>query len=102
MNRKKLSPKESAELLMALAARFEKNMQRHKGIVWENVLKKINASPDKLWSLQQMEITGGEPDVIGFDKKKNEYIFCDCAPESPAGRRSLCYDQEALASRKEH
>lgn len=101
-NKKKLSPAQTTELLKTLKARFEKNMGRHKGIEWAKVQSKLEAHPEKLWSLDDMETTGGEPDVVGFDKKTGEYIFYDCAAESPAGRRSLCYDREALNSRKEH
>lgn len=100
--KKELTPKQSQELLATLQARFEKNKDRHKGIKWVDVLAKLEASSKKLQSLFEMEETGGEPDVIAFDKKTGEYTFCDCAPESPKGRRSLCYDDEALASRKEH
>lgn len=100
--KKQLSAKDSAELLKTLQARFEKNMSRHKGLDWEKVQAKLEKSPAKLWSLSEMEATEGEPDVIGYDKKKDEYIFCDCSPESPKGRRSICYDHEALESRKEH
>lgn len=102
MSKKKLSADQSKELLKILKTRFEKNMNRHKGIEWSKVQAKLEANPEKLWSLEEMEITGGEPDVIGFDKKKNEFVFCDCSAESPAGRRSICYDHEALKSRKEH
>jgi hypothetical protein len=101
-NKKKLSPEQHSTLLKTLKARFEKNRSRHKGIEWAKVQAKLEANADKLWSLDDMEITGGEPDVVGFDKKKGEYIFYDCSPESPVGRRSLCYDGAALASRKEH
>lgn len=97
-----LTSKESEILLGLLSSRFEKNMKRHKGIAWTNVLAKLEASPDKLWSLQQMEESGGEPDIVGYDKKTGEYIFFDCSAESPKGRRSTCYDREALESRKEH
>jgi Protein of unknown function (DUF4256) len=90
------------ELLELLQTRFEKNMNRHKGIEWAKVHAKLVDNAQKIWSLSEMEKTGGEPDVIGFDKKTNEYIFCDCSPESPAGRRSFCYDEEALKSRKEN
>jgi Protein of unknown function (DUF4256) len=90
------------ELLELLQTRFEKNMNRHKGIEWVKVHAKLVSDAQKLWSLSEMEKTGGEPDVIGFDKKTSEYIFCDCSPESPAGRRSFCYDEEALKSRKEN
>lgn len=99
---KKPDPQDQAELLNALRTRFEKNMKRHKGIAWEKIEEKLKASPAKLWSLQQMDETEGEPDVIGQDKKSGEFIFVDCSPESPKGRRSICYDPEALASRKEH
>src|SRR6266540_4567515 len=104
MNRmkKELSPEHREELLRALKARFEKNMNRHKGLEWTKVQAKLEAHPDKLWSLNEMERTGGEPDVVGFDKKTGEYIFYDCSAESPKGRRSLCYDRQALKSRKEH
>ncbi|WP_207513869.1 DUF4256 domain-containing protein [Longitalea luteola] len=98
----KLSAEQRNALLRTLKARFEKNMQRHKGISWDKVAAKLEAHPDKLWSLNAMEETEGEPDVVGYDKKSDEYIFFDCSAESPKGRRSLCYDGEALASRKEH
>lgn len=101
-NAKKLSTNERQELLAALKARFEKNIARHKGIEWAKVEAKLEANADKLWSLQEMERTGGEPDVVGYHKKTGEYVFYDCSPESPDGRRSLCYDREALESRKEH
>jgi len=101
-NTKKKNQPEQEELLKILKARFEKNMNRHKGLVWEKVQLKIEANPQKLFSLAEMEQTGGEPDVIGFDIKAGEFIFCDCSAESPAGRRSLCYDHEALEKRKEH
>jgi len=97
-----LSPGRREELLRALKARFEKNMNRHKGLQWANVQAKLEASIEKLWSLNEMERTGGEPDVVGHDKKTGEYIFYDCSAESPSGRRSLCYDREALDARKEH
>jgi hypothetical protein len=100
-SKKELSKAQREELFNTLEDRFEKNKNRHKGIDWASVQAKLEATPDKLWSLNEMEQTGGEPDVVGFDKKSGEYIFYDCAPESPAGRRSLCYDQEALDSRKE-
>ncbi len=90
------------ELLGALKGRFETNMHRHKGLEWTKVQAKLEANTDKLWSLNEMERTGGEPDVVGYDKKTGEYIFNDCSAESPKGRRSLCYDREALESRKEH
>jgi len=99
---KKLSPAQQQELLKTLKVRFEKNMNRHKGMVWEKVSARLTTKGDKLWSLLEMERTGGEPDVIGQDKKTGGYIFCDCSEESPAGRRSVCYDDEALESRKEH
>jgi hypothetical protein len=101
-NKKKLSPEQRDELFKALKARFEKNMNRHKGQVWAKVQAKLDASAEKLWSLNEMERTGGEPDVVGHDQKTGEYIFYDCSAESPKGRRSLCYDREALESRKEH
>jgi hypothetical protein len=99
---KKLSDKEAADLLSTLQQRFEKNMNRHKGVKWENVEARLTKSPAKLWSLNEMEAPGGEPDVIGHDKKSGQFIFCDCAAESPKGRRSVCYDEDARASRKEH
>lgn len=101
-NKIKLSSQEREELLSTLKARFEKNMDRHKGIEWSKVQAKLEADPGKLWSLNEMEETGGEPDVAGFDKKTGEYIFYDCSAESPKGRRSVCYDHEALEKRKEH
>ena len=101
-NKKELSPEQREELLRASKARFEKNMDRHKGLEWAKVQAKLEADTKKLWSLSEMERTGGEPDVIGFDKKTGRFIFYDCSPESPKGRRSLCYDCEALESRKEH
>jgi hypothetical protein len=101
-NKKELSSVQREELLKALKIRFEKNMKRHKGIEWAKVQAKLAANPAKLWSLDDMEITGGEPDVVGYDKKTGEYIFYDCSAESPKDRRSLCYDREALESRKEH
>jgi hypothetical protein len=100
--KKKLSPAQRDELLKTLKARFEKNMNRHKGLEWAKVQAKLEANPDKLWSLNEMERTGGEPDVVGHDKKATEFIFYDCSAESPKGRRSLCYDREALEARKEH
>jgi uncharacterized protein DUF4256 len=99
---KKLSPQQREELLRALKARFEKNVNRHKGLEWAKVQARVEANIEKLWSLKEMERTGGEPDVVGHDKKTGEYIFYDCSAESPKGRRSLCYDREALESRKEH
>ncbi|HMG08246.1 MAG TPA: DUF4256 domain-containing protein [Mucilaginibacter sp.] len=101
-NKKKLSAERLEELLNALKVRFEKNMNRHKGIEWAKVQAKLEANTEKLWSLDEMEITGGEPDVVGHDKKTDEYIFYDCSAESPKGRRSVCYDHEALEARKEH
>jgi hypothetical protein len=101
-NKKELSPEQRKELLAALKSRFEKNMARHKGLEWANVQAKLEANTEKLWSLNEMERTGGEPDVVGHDKKTGEYIFYDCSAESPKGRRSLCYDREALESRKEN
>ena len=101
-NKKELSPKRREELLKALKARFEKNMNRHKDLEWVQVQAKLEANAEKLWSLSEMERTGGEPDVVGHDKKTGEYIFYDCSAESPKDRRSLCYDREALDSRKEH
>jgi hypothetical protein len=100
--KKELSPAEREELLSALKARFEKNINRHKGLKWANVHGKLDTRPEKLWSLGEMERTGGEPDVVGRDTKTGEYIFFDCSAESPNGRRSVCYDREALDSRKEH
>lgn len=97
-----LSSKQIVELLTKLKIRFEKNMNRHKNIKWDNVLARLEKNNEKLWSLYEMERTGGEPDVISYDKKSNEYIFYDCSPESPAGRRSLCYDRKALDARKEN
>src|SRR6478609_11589532 len=99
---RKLSPEQCEELLGILKARFEKNMNRHEGLVWDKVQTKLEANPEKLWSLNEMETTGGEPDVVGYDDKTNEYIFFDCSVESPAGRRSYCYDREALDKRKEN
>ena len=101
-NKKDLSPEQRQELLSALKARFEKNMNRHKGLEWAQVQAKLEADAEKLWSLNKMEQTGGEPDVIDGDNKTGEYIFYDCSEQSPNGRRSVCYDREALESRKEH
>lgn len=101
-NQKDSSPEQPEGLFSSLMARFEKNMKRHEGIAWAEVQEKLEASDEKLRSLFEMERTGGEPDVVGLDKKTGEYIFYDCSPESPKGRRSLCYDREALESRKEH
>ncbi|MDA3614299.1 DUF4256 domain-containing protein [Polluticaenibacter yanchengensis] len=98
----KLPAERSEELLEILRKRFEKNMNRHEGISWVDVQAKLEKAVSKLYSINEMEETGGEPDVIGYDTKTNEYIFCDCSAETPKGRRSLCYDDEALASRKEH
>ena len=98
----KTSSSESKELLTTLRTRFEKNMNRHKGLDWDQVQAKLEASPKKLTTLLEMESTGGEPDIVGIDKKTGEYIFVDCSPESPNGRRSICYDRRALESRKEH
>jgi hypothetical protein len=101
-NKKVLSPEQRKELLEELKAHFEKNMNRHQAVDWAKVQAKLEARTEKLWSLSEMERTGGEPDVVGHDKKTGEYIFYDCSAESPNGRRSLCYDREALESRKEH
>jgi hypothetical protein len=100
--KKKLSAEERDELLKVLQARFEKNTGRHKGLEWSKVQAKLEANAEKLWSLSEMEKTGGEPDVVGFDKKTGEYVFYDCSAESPKGRRSVCYDREALEARKEN
>ncbi|MFF3921754.1 DUF4256 domain-containing protein [Paenibacillus lactis] len=102
MTKMELSPEQREELLQTLKARFEKNMNRHPGLEWADVQAKLEANPEKLWSLHEMEETGGEPDVVGHDGKTGEYIFYDCSAESPKGRRSVCYDREALESRKEH
>ena len=101
-NKKELSLKQREEIINILKIRFEKNMNRHKGFEWSKVRSKIEIRPDKLFSLNEMERTGGEPDVVGYNKESYEYIFYDCSPESPAGRRSVCYDREALNSRKEN
>jgi len=101
-NRKELSPEQLEEILSALKARFEKNMRRHPGLAWAEVQARLETHPEKLWSLHEMERTGGEPDVVGQDEKTGEIIFYDCSAESPSGRRSVCYDREALESRKEH
>jgi hypothetical protein len=101
-NKKDLLTKQREELLRALKVRFEKNTDRHKGLEWDKVQAKLEANAEKLWSLNEMERTGGEPDVVGLDKKTGEYIFYDCSADSPKGRRSICYDGEALESRKEH
>lgn len=100
--KKKLSAEQAEALLKILKARFEKNMDRHKGLSWAKVQAKLEASAGKLWSLEEMEASGGEPDVVKYDKKTDTYIFYDCSPETPKGRRSICYDHEALESRKEH
>ena len=102
MAKKKLSPDQSEELLETLHARFEKNMNRHQGLQWAKVQARLEANPEKLWSVSEMERTGGEPDVVGYDKKTGEFVFYDCSAESPAGRRSVCYDRAALDARKEH
>jgi hypothetical protein len=101
-NKKELSPQEREQLLRALKTRFENNMNRHKGLEWARIQANLEGHAEKLWSLNEMERTGGEPDVVGHDKRTGEYIFCDCSAESPKGRRSLCYDREALESRKEN
>lgn len=101
-NSKKLILEQSEELLKILGIRFEKNMNRHKNLKWENVLEKLQSNTEKLWSLNEMEKTGGEPDVVGYDEKTKEYIFMDCSTESPKGRRSFCYDNDALEERKEN
>ncbi|MCM3767052.1 DUF4256 domain-containing protein [Neobacillus niacini] len=101
-NKKELSQEQREELLGTLKARFEKNMNRHEGLEWAKVQEKLEANPDNLWSLHEMERTGGEPDVVGYDEKTDEYLVYDCAPESPKGRRSVCYDHAALESRKQH
>jgi len=100
-NKKKLSQQQTEELLKTLKGRFEKNRNRHKGLEWAAIQAKLEANIEKLWSLSEMEGTGGEPDVVGYDKKADEYIFYDCSAETPKGRRSLCYDRDALNSRKE-
>lgn len=101
-SKKELSAAQRDELIKILKSRFEKNMNRHQGVEWKKVETKLTADPAKLWSLNEMEISGGEPDVVGQDKKTGQYLFYDCSSESPKGRRSICYDHEALASRKEH
>ena len=100
--KKELSQKQREELVKILKARFEKNMNHHKGFEWAKIQAKLNANTEKLWTLNEMERTGGEPDIVGYDKKTGEYIFYDCSAESPKGRRSVCYDREALDARKEH
>ncbi len=102
LNKMEFSPEQREELLRALKTRFEKNMSRHEALEWAKVQAKLEASPEKLWSLNEMERTGGEPDVIGYNEETGEYIFYDCSAESPASRRNACYDREALESRKEH
>jgi len=102
MSNVSVANKQRDELLRALNARFEKNMNRHRGLEWAKLQTKLEANTEKLWSLGEMERTGGEPDVVGHDKRTGEYIFYDCSAESPKGRRSVCYDREALESRKEH
>lgn len=99
---KSVAPEQKEAILKSLKSRFDKYANRHRDLLWSEVQAKIAANPEKLWSLGEMEKTGGEPDVIGFDTSKNEYIFCDCSEESPKGRRSICYDREGLESRKEH
>jgi hypothetical protein len=101
-NKKQLPAAQREALLNTLKARFEKNMHRHKSLDWAKVLARLEDNPEKLWSLNEMEDTGGEPDVVGYDKKTGEFIFYDCSAETPKGRRNLCYDREALESRKEH
>ena len=100
-NKRGLSPGRREELINMLKARFEKNMNRHKGLKWDKIQEKLESNAEKLWSLNEMERTGGEPDVVGFDQNTGEYIFYDCSPESPKGRRSVCYDREGQESRKE-
>jgi hypothetical protein len=102
VSKAKLSPEQREKLLRELKSRFEKNMNRHRGLEWAKVQAKLEANTEKLWSLHEMERTGGEPDVVGHDEKTGEYIFYDCSAESPKGRRSICYDREALNARKEH
>ncbi|MFC4560008.1 DUF4256 domain-containing protein [Virgibacillus kekensis] len=99
---KELSSEQREELLKALKARFEKNMNRHEGLEWNEIQAKLDNNTEKLWSLNEMESTGGEPDVVGYDEKNDAYIFYDCSAQSPKGRRSVCYDREALESRKKH
>ncbi|HZG72854.1 MAG TPA: DUF4256 domain-containing protein [Chondromyces sp.] len=101
-NKKELSLEKREELLKTLKARFEKNMDRHEGLEWSKIQAKLEAATEELWSLNEMERTGGEPDVVGYDERKSEYIFYDCSAESPKGRRSVCYDREGLESRKKH
>ncbi|MED0950067.1 DUF4256 domain-containing protein [Bacillus mobilis] len=101
-NKNELSVEQREELLKALQARFEKNMNRHEGLEWAKVEAKLATNIEKLWSINEMEVTGGEPDVVGYNEEKDEYTFCDCSKESPKGRRSFCYDLEALEARKKH
>lgn len=101
-NKKELTQEQVSKLLSTLKTRFEKNMNRHKGLQWTDIQARLEAHTAKLWSLNEMETTEGEPDVIGYDQQTGAYVFCDCAPESPKGRRSICYDPAALESRKEH
>ncbi len=101
MGKMQLSVQDSDTLIALLKLRFDRNTNRHKDVDWSKVEAKLKSNPEKLWSLNEMERTGGEPDVIGYDKETNEYLFCDCATETPKGRRSICYDREALDSRKE-
>lgn len=101
-NEKKLSAEQREEILETLKSRFEKNIDRHKGLEWDKIRAKLEANTEKLWSLVEMERTGGEPDVVDYDEIKDEYIYCDCSDQSPKGRRSVCYDREALESRKKH
>ncbi|GAB4044929.1 DUF4256 domain-containing protein [Spirosoma litoris] len=102
INQKELSPEQCQDLLSVLKIRFEKNKDRHQGLDWTSVQAKLEVSPEKLWSLDEMEVTGGEPDVVGYDETTGEYIFYDCSAESPKGRRSICYDRAAWESRKEN
>lgn len=102
MRKKELSQEQREELLRILQDRFENNMHRHEGIAWEKLRERLLENPEKLWSLHEMEKTGGEPDVVGYDEERDEYVFCDCSKESPKGRRSVCYDREALEKRKKH
>jgi hypothetical protein len=101
-NKPALSPELATSIIHTLKARFEKNKDRHPDLQWEKIQSRLEASPEKIWSLSEMERTGGEPDVVGYDTTTDEYIFVDCSPESPAGRRSVCYDREGQDSRKEH
>ncbi len=101
-NKKELSPEELEELLRTLETRFEKNMKRHEGLEWSKVKARLETNPEKMWSLHEMELTGGEPDVVGFDTTTDEFVFYDCSPESPSGRRNVCYDREALEARKKY